>query len=79
MLKISLLYENLQNSREDNSRILRIKNVKFSGDCFYMNTNIYGDFQIFIRVPLKCKKKSHWLLKSSVLNIYSGVFKVNNS
>ena len=41
MLKISLLFKkNLQNSRANNSRILRIKNAKYSGNCFYMNTNI---------------------------------------
>ena len=32
-------------------RILRIKNAKFSGYCFYMNTNIKRDFQICISVP----------------------------
>ena len=44
---------NLENSRANNSRILRIKNAKFSGYCFYMNTNIQRDFQICISVPLK--------------------------
>ena len=34
-------------------RIPRIKNAKFSGYCFYINTSIYGDSQICIRVPLK--------------------------
>ena len=33
-------------------RILRIKNAKFSGYCFYRNTNVYWDFQICISVPL---------------------------
>ena len=31
---------NLQTSRANNSTIPRIKNVKFSRHCFYMNTNI---------------------------------------
>ena len=44
---------NLQTSRAINARILRIKNVKFSGYCFYMNTNILKDFQICISVPLR--------------------------
>ena len=35
-----------------NSRILSIKKAKFSGYYFYMNTNIYGYFQICISVPL---------------------------
>ena len=37
MLKISLLFKNLQTSRARNSRILRTKNVKFTGYCFYTN------------------------------------------
>ena len=36
----------------NNWRILRIQNAKFSGHCFYMNTNIWRDFQICISVPL---------------------------
>ena len=41
MLKISLLF--------------RIKNAKFLGHCFYMNTNIQRDFQICINVPISKK------------------------
>ena len=44
---------NLQISRADNSRILRIENAEFSEYCFYMNTNIQGDFQVSISVPLR--------------------------
>ena len=36
----------------NNSRIPRSKNVKFSEYYFYLNTNIWGDFQISISVPL---------------------------
>ena len=36
----------------NNSRILTIKNAKFSGHYFYMNLNIWGDFRICISVPL---------------------------
>ena len=43
---------NLQTSQVNNSRILKIKNAKFSGNCFYINTSIYRDFQIGISVPL---------------------------
>ena len=32
-----------------------IKNAKFSGYCFDMNLNIWGDFQISNSVPLKLK------------------------
>ena len=52
MLKISLLLRNLQTSWVNNSAILSIKNAKFSGYSLYMNTNIQGDFQICMRVPL---------------------------
>ena len=31
-----------------------IKNVKFSGYYFYLNMNIWGNFQICISVPLNC-------------------------
>ena len=55
MLKISLPFKNLQTSRTNNSRIFRINNAKFEGYCFNMNTNIYGDFQICISVPLTLK------------------------
>ena len=52
MLKISLLFEKFTNFTVNNSRIFRIKNRKFSENCFYMNTNIKGDFHICISVPL---------------------------
>ena len=43
----------MQTLRVNNSRNLTIKNAKLSGYNFYMNLNIWGDFQIFISVPLK--------------------------
>ena len=52
LLKLVYYLRNLQTSRENNSRILRIKNAKFPGIVFYMNTNIYWDFQICISVSL---------------------------
>ena len=40
-----------------NSRILRIKNAKFSGWYCYMNKNIQGDFLLIeISVPLRQKQ-----------------------
>ena len=62
MLKISLLLRNLQTLQENNSRIFRIKNAKFSWYCFYMNTNILEDFQICISVPLIIQFRVHFLL-----------------
>ena len=41
----------MQTLRVNNSIIIRIKNA-FSGYYFYINTNIYGDFQICISVTL---------------------------
>ena len=50
--KLAYFLRNLGTSRANNSRILIIKTAKFSGYCFCMNTNIYGDFQIYNSVPL---------------------------
>ena len=52
MLPISLLFKKFTNFTENNSRILRNENAKFSGYCIYINTGIYGDFQICISVSL---------------------------
>ena len=43
----------MQTSRANNSKVLRIKNVKSSGYCFYLYIDIWGDFQICISVPLR--------------------------
>ena len=51
---------NCQTSQENNSRILRIRNAKFSGYCFYMSANIRRDFQICISVPLNAKMSKYW-------------------
>ena len=51
-LKLAYFLRNLRISRENNWRILRSENAKFSWYCFYMNTNIQGDLQICISVPL---------------------------
>ena len=51
-LNVANFLRNLQISWENNPRICWIKNAKFSVDCFYMNTNIQGEFQICISVPL---------------------------
>ena len=52
----------MQTLRINNSKTLGIKNTKFSGYYFYMNTNIYGDFQICVSVPLR-KKRIKWQAK----------------
>ena len=46
-------------------RIPRIKNAKFSGQYFYMNTNISVDFQICISVTLKKQFLQTWLMKAT--------------
>ena len=50
--KKAYFLRNLQTSRINNSRILKIRNAKFSGYGFYMNTNIQLDFQICISVMI---------------------------
>ena len=50
--KVAYFLRKIQILRANNSRILRIQNAKFSGYYFYMDTNIWRDFQICINVPL---------------------------
>ena len=69
MLKSSLLLKKIQTSRVNNSRILKIKNMKFSGYYFYSNKNIEGDFQIRISVPLRCLRKK--VLLCNVVYVFS--------
>ena len=52
MLKINLLFKKFAIFTGNNSIILRIKNAIFSEYCFYMKTNLQGDFQICISVYL---------------------------
>ena len=58
MLKFSLLFKKFTNLRVNNSRITRIKNAKFSEYFLCINTNIQGDFQLCISVPLKPSQNS---------------------
>ena len=61
--------------------LVRIKNPKFSGYCFYVNTKILGDFQICISVPFN--RKIHFLcnemffldLLQNIQSSYLGVIK----
>ena len=53
MLKINLLFKILTDSPANNSRNFKTNTAKFPGYCFCMITNIYGDLQIGINVPLK--------------------------
>ena len=62
-------------------RIPRVKNTKFLGYYFCVNTNIKGDFQICISVPLKASmgsvqkfrptKSTLFLLRTLNLETYS--------
>ena len=76
--------KNLETSWANNSRILRIKNAKFSRYCFYMNTNIWGHFQICISVPLmKTLNVIVYFLHSpfqvfSIQTVDKHIFKINN-
>ena len=49
--KLAYFIRNLQISRANNARVLTREN-NFSEYCFHMNTNMKGDFQICISVPL---------------------------
>ena len=57
----------MQTSRVSNLIIFRINNVKFSVHGFYMNPNMYWNFQICISVPLSKKQinKYNWQFESS--------------
>ena len=72
MLKISLLFKKNTNLPVNNSRILTIKNAKFSGYYLYINLNILGDFQICISVLLSNQLKTVFrfsLYKERMLSI----------
>ena len=50
--KLAYFLSKIQILRVNNSRILTIKNAKFSSYYFYMNLNLWRDFQFCISVPL---------------------------
>ena len=51
--KVAYFWRKIQTLRVNNSKILRIQNAKFWGHYFYLNTNIWRNFQICVSVPLK--------------------------
>ena len=71
MLKTSVLFKKFTiTSRVNNSKILRVKNAKSSGYCFYLYVNVWGGFQICISVPLRgltAKKFTQTYLRLPVL------------
>ena len=64
MLKIRLLLRKIQTLLVNNWRILMMKNAKRS-DYFYLNLDIWADFQICIIVPLK-----HIEAYSGIIEVY---------
>ena len=50
MLNISLLFKKFATFKGKYIENSKIKNAKFSGYCFYMNTNIYGDLSCLLSV-----------------------------
>ena len=60
--KLAYFLRNLQTSRANNSRILGIKNAKFWGYCYYINTNMQGvmsmNFSLILAIEFP-KKKSY--------------------
>ena len=53
---IAYFLRKIQTLQAINLRNLRIQNVNYSGYYFYMNTNLWRDFQICISFPLVLKK-----------------------
>ena len=51
--KVPHFLRKIQTLRVNNSRIIRIQNAKCIGYQFYINTNIWRNFQICISVPLR--------------------------
>ena len=92
-LKLVYFLRKIQTLRVSNSRILMIKNAKLSGYYFYMNFNIWGDFQIWISVPLSTyfvrvvtctnffrKEKdewTHWIFERAYRTFWRGLKKQN--
>ena len=72
--KIAYFLRNLQTSPTDNSTILGIKDAKFSGYCFYINTNIGRDFKICTSVPLKYPFLKYFLRQH---NIFDQITKID--
>ena len=71
--KLAYFLRNFKTSRVNNSRILRIKNAKFSGYYFYMNANISWDFQICICVPVIFQKLINYTKSSSFHDAAAGL------
>ena len=51
--KVAYFLRKIQSLTVNNLRIPRTKNAKFLEYYFYLSTDIYGDFQTRISVPLK--------------------------
>ena len=62
MLKISLLFKKFTNLQENNLIIPMIKNARFSGYCFYMNTNISRFFKPALVEPGSIKSNDNDIL-----------------
>ena len=60
----------------NNSRILGIQNAKFLGYYFYMNTNLWRDFQICISIPFSTLvmdltvKPGEWIVITLILDFW---------
>ena len=61
---MSILLEKYCSSWTTETFLVRIKNPKLSGYCFYVNTKILGDFQICISVPFN--RKLHFFVQWNV-------------
>ena len=72
---MAYLFKKTQSLQANTCRTLRIKNVKFLGYHFFMNTKNQGDIEICISVPLICNKfQKHSfvdVLQNSCFKIFS--------
>ena len=77
--KVAYFLRKIQTLRVNNSRILTIKNAKFSGHYFCMNLNIWGDFQICISVTLSndfLKVKANALMDRKLVQKNTALFPI---
>ena len=76
--KLAYFLRNIQTSRVNNSHILKMKSAKFSGYCFYLNTNIQRDFLIYGSPfrPLKSIPESNFTVSINI-GIRENIFTVS--
>ena len=67
--KLTYFLRYLETSRADHTRILKITNVKFSGFCFYMNTNISSNLHYCTFKKTTKAKLSQFVIYTQVISV----------